>query len=122
MKKRKPRTLTGRVAERLRDAIMNHQNVLVAQRNEYEPAAMLVAAQVTRQHLSPEDFDNDQGVAAFEAIFLAVVAQDRKVIHVTPAWRRVVISARQRHSKPPPSTRMVWRAEARDHIGMRRAS
>lgn len=78
---------------------------------------MLVVAQATQQGLQPIDFDNDDGIDALSAIFMAVTDRDRELIHVTPEWRRVVISARapRRAFSPQLPAR-------RDHIGMRRAS
>jgi hypothetical protein len=105
MKPRKPRTITGRVGARLREAVLGTTNPtavneMARMSTDLEYAYMLVVAQATRQGLEPADFDNDQGTDAFYAIFLVVGELDRKLIHVTPAWRRVVISARAKMRWP----------------------
>lgn len=95
---RKPRTLTGRVACRMADAI---EGVYAGISNrhmsgDFEYGLMLGAAQATHQGLTPDDFDNNNGVDAFTAIFAMLTkAHDRDTIYVTPEWRRVVISARR---------------------------
>jgi hypothetical protein len=72
---------------------------------------MLGAAQATLQGLAPEDFDNDQGVDALVAIFAMLTKEhDRDTIHVTPEWRRVVISARR--LKPRRDGERFWRWRA----------
>jgi hypothetical protein len=99
MKARKPRTLTGRVAQRLREAVigtmdLTRTNEMARMSTDLENVYMLVCAQAAQQGLAPTDFDNDQGTDAFYAIFLTVA--DRELVRVTAEWRRVVISARVR--------------------------
>ncbi len=95
---RKPRTLTGRVAYRMVDAIESvyagiNKRLLSG---DFEYGLMLGAAQATQQGLTPDDFDTDNGVDALTAIFAMLTKEhDRETIYVTPEWRRVVISARR---------------------------
>lgn len=120
-KPRKPRTVTGRVARRLHDAVVgNAVRPLDQMRSDREAVFMLVCAQATRQGLEPIDFDNDQGTAALEAIFLALTPRDDrlKVIHVTPTWRRVVISARDIRAPKPAG----WRFTRSDDLDLRTSS
>ena len=94
----KPRTLTGRVAKRMYDAMLQaHPKINIA---DFEYACMLCAAQVSQQGLTPADLDSDQGTEALAAICAMLMKEhDRDLIHVTSAWRRVVISARWLHQK-----------------------
>lgn len=62
---------------------------------DFEYILMLAAAQATHQALTPEDFDNAEGVDAFVAILTMLADKDDATIYVTPEWRRVVISARR---------------------------
>jgi hypothetical protein len=79
--------------------------------SDFEFGLMLGAAQATLQGLAPEDFDNDQGVDALVAIFAMLTKEhDRDTIHVTPEWRRVVISARR--LKPRRDGERFWRWRA----------
>lgn len=122
--RRKPRTVTGRVARRLYDAVVgNARRPLDRMLNDREAVFMLVCAQATRQGLEPVDFDNDQGRDALEAIFLALTPRehDRKVIHVTPTWRRVVISARDIRIVTPTSTGWQF-AGSDDDLDLRTSS
>jgi hypothetical protein len=122
MKQRKPRTVTGRVARYLHNAVVaNAARPLDRMIGDREAVYMLVGAQATRQGLEPIDFDNDRGTAALEAIFLALTpVDDRKVIHVTPTWRRVVISARQIRIFGPTPT--GWRHVRSDDLDLRTSS
>lgn len=91
----KPRTLTGRVACRMADALEAAQHG-ISLHADFEYGLMLGAAQATQQGLAPVDFDNDNGIDAFTAIFAMLTKEhDRDTIYVTPEWRRVVISARR---------------------------
>lgn len=106
----KPRTLTGRIACRMADAIgIAYRGI--REHADYEYGLMLGAAQATLQGLTPADFDNDNGVDAFTAIFAMLTKEhDRDTIHVTPEWRRVVISARR--LKPQRAGERFWRWKA----------
>lgn len=106
----KPRTLTGRIACRMADAIeVTHAGI--SGHSDFEYGLMLGAAQATLQGLTPSDFDNDNGVDAFTAIFAMLTKEhDRDTIHVTPEWRRVVISARR--LKPSRTGERFWRWKA----------
>jgi len=121
---RKPRTVTGRVAACLREAVLGTTNPTAV--NEFarmstdlEYVYMLVCAQATKQGLQPIDFDNDRGTDAFYAIFLAVRELDRKLIYVTPEWRRVVISARAKVRWP---TRPKGWRKTRSDLDLRTSS
>jgi len=106
----KPRTVTGRVACRMANAL---ESVCagISRHNDFEYGLMLGAAQATLQGLAPEDFDNDKGVDAFTAIFAMLTKEhDRDTIYVTPEWRRVVISARR--LKPSRVGERFWRWKA----------
>lgn len=104
---RKPRTLTGRVAYRMVVAIEQTHKPNQA---DFEYGLMLGAATATKQGLDLADFDNDKGVDAFAAIFLSLSKEDdRDTIYVTPAWRRVVISARKyKTQRPDDGTLRFW--------------
>lgn len=106
----KPRTVTGRVACRIADAL-EAVHVGVSLHSDFEFGLMLGAAQATLQGLAPEDFDNDQGIDALTAIFAMLTKEhDRETIYVTPDWRRVVISARR--LKPQRTGERFWRWKA----------
>lgn len=103
----KPRTITGRVAYRMADAL-EAVHVGISLHSDFEFGLMLGAAQATQQGLAPEDFDNDKGVDALVAIFAMLTKEhDRDTIFVTPAWRRVVISARR--LRPQRTGERFWR-------------
>ena len=104
----KPRTITGRVAHRMVDALgqIFHVNF-----TDFEYVLMLGAAQATHQGLTPDDFDNERGIDAFSAIFGMFTKQDeRGLIYVTPEWRRVVISARRLTPRRNGERSWRWRA------------
>jgi len=106
----KPRTVTGRVACRMADALEATQHG-ISMHADFEYGLMLGAAQATQQGLSPDDFDNDQGIDAFTAIFAMLTKEhDRDVIYVTPEWRRVVISARRLAPKRDGERFWRWKA------------
>lgn len=116
---RKPRTVTGRVALRLCDAVLGPaingvRRMRVPNRSEWLNDAgsvfMAIAFQATQQGLDPEDLDNANGTAALEAIYTAihqrtVDARDQTVdawdqfLFVTVEWRRVVASALRTHKR-----------------------
>lgn len=103
----KPRTITGRVACRMADALES-VHLGISLHSDFEFGLMLGAAQATLQGLAPEDFDNDKGVDALTAIFAMLTKEhDRDTIYVTPEWRRVVISARR--LKPQRAGERFWR-------------
>jgi len=105
----KPRTLTGRVAYRMVDAL--EEAFKRVNQADFEYILMLGAAQATKTALTPEDFDNDQGIDALTAIFAMLTKEhDRDVIHVTPEWRRVVVSARR--LMPQRTGERFWRWKA----------
>ncbi len=104
----KPRTITGRVACRMVDALEEvFRRINVA---DFEYVLMLGAAQASQQGLAPEDFDNDKGIDAFTAIFTMLVGKDEELIRVTPEWRRVVISARRHTPRRDGERSWRWRA------------
>ena len=110
MVKGKPRTITGRVAHRMADAL-EAVHLGISIHSDFEFGLMLGAAQATHQGLAPEDFDNDQGIDALTAIFAMLTKEhDRDTIYVTPEWRRVVISARR--LKPRRDGERFWRWRA----------
>lgn len=106
----KPRTITGRVACRMADAL-EETHAGISWHADFEYGLMLGAAQATLQGLTPEDFDNDNGIDALTAIFTMLTKEhDRDTIYVTPEWRRVVISARR--LKPQRTGERFWRWKA----------
>lgn len=111
-KPRKPKTVTGRVANLMCDALEALSRRFDV--TNYEYTLMLAAAQATTQGLDPVDFDNEQGVDAFAAIFAMVSERDRATIHVTPEWRRVVISARRQVPTNRGDSFWRWRAKTNE--------
>lgn len=108
---RKPRTVTGRVALRLCDAVLGPAIGGIRRMDaESSHIFMAVAFQATQQGLDPQDLDNDNGTAALEAIHAtvargstAMTRDDTRLAHwqnawdhflyITAEWRRVVVSA-----------------------------
>jgi len=118
---KRPRTVTGRVALRLRAAVIGAAHELERVHPDLESIFMLVCAQATFQGLDPSDFDNDHGADAFRAIFTALDEREPEVIYVTPEWRRVVVTTRRYRAKPEQFSTRRWQ---RNDVGeyLRRAS
>lgn len=118
-KTRKPRTVTGRVARHLRAAVLGAIRGRereffnpIRTSNTLEALMMMTCDHLSKQMLEPADFDNDQGEAAVHAIVLALWPMpEQRTLLVTPAWRRVVTSARQLQERVGMSKTVAWRAD-----------